>query len=187
MAEPKRTLTEFFVVAVAALLLGLLANSLHPRGLDLGRDYFAEASKPAGAPAEDLDAIVARLRAEGLEVLGHDEVVALFQDPLYEDEAYAFVDARNRAQYDAGHIPGAHHFDPHARDPGAVLGELLPILETSLKVVVYCYGQDCVDSEIAAKRLIAHGVPAELVAVYPGGIQAWRTAGLPLATTEAGE
>lgn len=189
MREPVRTLIEAALTAAVALGAGLAANALHADGLDLGRDYFrtaapaepqAAAEQPAvGAPGSDAEAVTAeRLRAKGLQVLAHSEVAALFQDPLYRDEAYVFIDARNDEHYRAGHIPGAWQLDHYHLD--RYVGEVLPVCETALKIVVYCHGKDCVDSELAAEDLLGFGVDRARLYVYTGGYIAWTEAGLPL-------
>jgi rhodanese-related sulfurtransferase len=51
-----------------------------------------------------------------------------------------------------------------------------------LKVVVYCSGGECEDSEFAAIMLRDAGVPRDILFVYAGGILEWKATGLPVET-----
>ncbi|MFG0316830.1 MAG: rhodanese-like domain-containing protein [Planctomycetota bacterium JB042] len=145
---------------------------------DARPDAAPEGTPPSGDPGaasaptdEEIAKVEARIRAEGLQTISHAEVVALFEDPIYSDGAYVFVDARNDAHFEAGHIPGAYQFD-HFRMERYV-NEVVPACQGALRVVVYCYGRDCTDSEIAAKHLRNFGVDPSILAVYVPGIQGW--------------
>jgi rhodanese-related sulfurtransferase len=176
MSRTSRLLAETAFVLCAAVGFGLAANALHPDGLSLTRDYFlARDAPPAGT-----DAVRERLAAAGLRAIEHDDVVALFRDELYEAEAYVFIDARNEESFRAGHIPGAHPFD-HYR-PERTIDEVMSYCATAQRIVVYCYGKDCTDSELAAQHLVRLGVERELIDVYVGGFQEWQAAGLPVET-----
>jgi len=199
MQEVRRTLLEFLIVGAATLGLGLLANGLNEDGLSLGKNYFGVVLKPASetdsapaenqaqpdqAPAEDdvIATVSARLRETGLQPIDHDSVVELFEHPDREAGLIVFVDARNDEHYRAGHIPGAYQFDHFHLD--RYVNDVMPVLETAEKVVVYCYGKDCTDSEITATYLINFGVDRKLVSIYVGGIQSWCEAGFQVETGE---
>jgi rhodanese-related sulfurtransferase len=199
-----KTLCEAIVVLVVGLGLALLANALSPRGLSLARDYFpdvtmvshptdgsdvagpAAAVEPATvpAPAAGASAAAARLRQRGLEGIDLDEVRGWVADPRYESELVILVDARNRRQYQAGHIPDAYPFD-HFR-PEETLAELLPAALAAELVIVYCGGGDCEDSEFAAIFLRDAGVPGERLRVYTGGLKEWLEAGMPVELGQRG-
>ena len=57
---------------------------------------------------------------------------------------------------------------------------MLPACLNATKVVVYCAGGDCEDSEFAALALIEAGVPQERLFIYAGGMTEWATNGLPI-------
>lgn len=147
-------------------------------GVDAGASP-AEGPVPAPVDApptdEEIRRVEERLRAEGLLPISHDEVAALFDDPIYQDGAFVFVDARNDQHFEAGHIPGAYQFD-HFRMERYV-NEVVPACKGALQVVVYCYGMDCSDSEIATKHLRNFGVDPSMLFVYVPGIQGWCGAG----------
>ncbi len=180
---------EAVAVAMAGLLLGFLANGIAPRGLKLARDYFPKAAsfttssapnQPAatGIPPTPTNAVLARLRAQGLHPLDHEAVAALFRESERNPATVVFVDVRNDALYQAGHIPGAYQLDYYR--PEAYLPDVLGACATAQKIVAYCTGGDCEDSELAAHLLIQAGVPRENVFVYLGGFTEWSVNGLPL-------
>lgn len=130
--------------------------------------------EPGELTAEEQD-VAERLAAIGIRVITHAEVEALFNDPIYQDGAYTFVDARNDEHFVDGHIPGAFQLDHYHLE--RYIDEVRNAAIASLEVVVYCYGQDCTDSEIAAKHLINYGIDRSTIRVYVGGIQAWCKSG----------
>ena len=193
---------EAGAVALSGLVLGLLANQLSPRGIELTRNYFPERPAPsvqsaspetrmvaseteesrndsagldAAAPEEALEK---RLRERGLGLARLAEVEAWFADPAHELEAIIFVDARNRSLYQEGHVPAAYRFDHFY--PQDTLAEVLPAALAAQLVIVYCNGGDCEDSEFAALLLLNAGVQADRLRVYAGGLEEWRDAGLPI-------
>lgn len=189
---------ESLLVVGGAAALGFAVNAANPDGIAIDRDhFFATARAPADAPptpgnhgaggdssqphdpaipADPEAAVRERLTSLGLQSIPHEQVLVDFDDELYQQyDAYTFVDARNEANYKDGHIPGAWHFDPYHVDRHA--STVAPQAQSSPKVIVYCNGGQCVDSELAAQHLINLGVPKETIFVYIGGIQAWKKAG----------
>src|SRR5256884_4832732 len=179
--ELKRVLVEALVVAALGLLVALAANLVSPRGLSLTRDYYPGA-QGGGSPsgngqtnshhaAMDAGAVAARLRAKGLQPINGGETGELFRDPQYEQELIVFVDARDDRHYDEGHVPGAYQFDRYY--PEKHLPTVLRPCLNALKVVVYCAGGNCEDSEFAALALKEAGVPSERLFVFAGGMTEW--------------
>ena len=161
--------------------MAFAANALSPRGLKLTRNYspgHALASAGAQASAEGTNApanqhiIEAQLRAEGLQFVDGREVAKLFADPKKAQELVIFVDARDDDHYQAGHIPGAYQLDHY--HPEDYLGKVLPACQVAEKVVVYCKGGSCEDSEQTALLLgDSPGVPKNKLFVYTGGFDEW--------------
>src|SRR6185436_19104735 len=106
---------ETVVLLVAGFALALLANQFFPLGLSLRRDYFPRVAVSSAVPltvstnqitsTNQTSETAARLAGRGLGVIGTDEVEKLFHDPLYEQELIVFIDARDDAHYQKGHIP----------------------------------------------------------------------------------
>jgi rhodanese-related sulfurtransferase len=195
MRTAKGLAIETLLVVAFGLVLALAANALSPRGLKLSRNYFPDAGNPrlvesastnaiipsATPPATNPSGSVAqRLQQRGLQLVASNEVTELFRDPRYEQGLVIFIDARDDQHYAAGHIPGAWQFY-HYR-PEAYLATVLPACTTALKVVVYCNGGECEDSEFAAIMLRDAGVPREALFIYAGGIAEWKANGLPVET-----
>src|SRR5262245_11456500 len=146
MRNFKSVALEALILALVGVLFALAANALSPRGLRVSRNYFPTA--PATAPTTNgVDSLAARLHQQGLKLMLSDEVIQLFRDPAYEQGLIVFVDARNDHAYQAGHIPGAWQLDRYR--PENYLPTVFPVCSTAQKVVVYCAGGSCDDSEFA--------------------------------------
>jgi rhodanese-related sulfurtransferase len=195
----KAVVAEASLVAVIGCAIALAANALSPRGLRLTRDYFPRAdpaaaaavARPAGAspvaPAAGPNAtaaVVRRLEQRGLRVVSLDDASAWFRAGAAGGALVVFVDARDEARFATGHIPGAWPFD-HYR-PEKSLPAVLPLCLSAQKVVVYCAGGQCEDSEFAAVVLRDAGVPREKIFVLPGGKAEWAARGLPIETGPRG-
>jgi len=196
--ELKRVLLEALVVAAIGLAVALLANLVSPRGLSLTRNYFPSsgtthgktdgnananvnnAAVPAtnGAGLSAREIVAARLKEKGLQPIDGREATQLFRDPQYELESIVFIDARDDRHYAEGHIPGAYQFDRYY--PEKHLPAVLPVCLNATKIVVYCTGGDCEDSEFAALTLKDAGAPLERIVVYAGGMTEWLANGLPV-------
>lgn len=194
-SDIRAIVTEAAIVVIAGLGIGLAANELSPRGLALSRNYFPAGTNQAPvAPRQVQAAPVAadtnespaaaelseRLRGKGLRELKRSQAEALLRDLRSRDGRIVFVDARNPDDYQDGHIPGAYELDPY--HPEKELGNVLPVCLAAEKVVVYCTGGDCEDSDTAAILLRDGGVPGGKLFVYGGGITEWQAAHLPVET-----
>lgn len=173
MRRIKAAVLEALALAIVGLLVALAANALSPRGLRLTRNYFPTVATVVVTNTA-ADPVVARLQQLGLKVALSNEVAQLFRDPGYEQGLIAFVDARNDAAYQSGHIPGAWQFDRYR--PEHYLPAVLPACTVAQKIVVYCNGGSCDDSEFAAMMLRDASIPADNIFVYTGGIKEWTNA-----------
>ena len=81
------------------------------------------------------------------------------------------LDVRPRAEYAAGHLPGAVHI------PLDELADRLAELPDDREIIAYCRGQYCILAHDAARLLAAHGRRASRAI---DGLLEWRLAGLPL-------
>ena len=176
------TLREGLWIWLAAAAFAWIANAISPRGLSLTRNYFPNAavepraaaiqtqpipSKTTGTndtlPGADAQ-IAARLASKGLKVVSAKEAEQLFHDPRFAQGQVVFLDARDDAHYEAGHIPGAYQFD-HYRAP-RFLPTVLPLCSVAEMILVYCKGGECEDSEFAAITLRDTGVKADKLVVF---------------------
>jgi rhodanese-related sulfurtransferase len=192
-----KVLGETILVAIVGALVALAANRISPRGLSLARNYFPQV-KPVSAPTavvtnsspaqaatnesatqSEPESPVARLKSKGLQVVGFDEVKKLLHDPGYQTGSIIFIDARGE-EYPAGHIPGAYQLDYYHEDK--YLLTALPACQNASRIVVYCSGGDCQDSEMTALMLRDGGVPNEKLFVYSGGMTEWDEKKEPIET-----
>jgi len=193
----RKAILEAIVVAIIGVGLAFVANALSPLGLKLSRNYFpgaphitvatpanptATSTNASASAPTDVEALAARFKAEGLQLTDHTQTVQLFHDPAFQTGSIIFVDARNEQHYQEAHIPGAYHFDHY--HPELYLPTLFPVLQQAQKIVVYCNGGECEDSEFAAIHLGEYGIPKERILVYAGGIKEWAANKLPM---EAGQ
>jgi len=82
-----------------------------------------------------------------------------------------WLDARPREDFEAGHIPGALHFDEAAWD--ARLVELMEAWLTAPRpIVVYCGSESCGTSRRVAERL-RDALPDAEIHSLKGGWDAW--------------
>jgi rhodanese-related sulfurtransferase len=188
-----RTIRQVALLAVAALILGLVSNVLAgPErrlkwvGTYAGTDRPAEPSKAAAAAGSPQ--VPARVEASALEKeypphpekpwveIPSEEVVA-----LHARGNVRFLDARRTSVYRQGHIAGARLFPVWEADiDDRVKALALEGLDTNAPIVVYCSGGDCEDSHMLATKL--HMVGFDNVLVYKDGFPDWQKRGLAQAT-----
>lgn len=156
-------LLQAAMVAGIGLCVAIIANFLSPRGLSLSRDYFPAAipdetpkppvivENPTPAPTHEF---ATATRAE---------VEAFTRDSRFVTQKFVLIDARNVANYQAGHIPGALQYD-HFR-PTDNIAQIAPACLAAEKIILYCHGGTCEDSIFAARLLVGYGVPAARLAI----------------------
>ena len=118
-----------------------------------------------------------RALSSAAETMPREPALLEFQAVLrtWKDSAALFVDARESAFFEEGHIPRAINL-PHeeilrAKTIGALADKSQPL-------IVYCSGGDCEDSKIVAKGLLALG--HSKISVYAGGWEEWSALGSPV-------
>lgn len=188
----KTVLQEGALVAVIGAALAFAANALSPHPLELTIDHYpgdrvasrstAVATNPTNAAAistnSPLELLSARLRANGLQLADSNQVAQYFRDSRREQDGVIFIDARDEEHYQAGHIPGAYHFDRFR--PQDYLTNVVQVCQTAEQMVFYCNGGECDDSEHAAIMLRdSLGIPKEKVFIYGGGFTEWTNNGMP--------
>ena len=114
----------------------------------------------------------------GLLVIGYEQALEIYQDPMYQDNLCIFLDSRSDAAYAEGHVPGAYQLDHYHRD--RYLPELLPAARGAERIVIYCEGGDCEDSIFAANDLLEQDIEYDHIVIYEGGIEEWERNGAPL-------
>ncbi|MEU9390818.1 rhodanese-like domain-containing protein [Streptomyces sp. NPDC048324] len=102
-----------------------------------------------------------------------DVAAALAAD---SDPGFVVVDSRSTESWDQGHIPGAVHL-PTALIPEQAEG----LLDTSVPVVIYCWGPGCNGATRAALALAELGYRVKEML---GGFEYWAREGFPYETWE---
>ena len=92
------------------------------------------------------------------------------------DSGGCIIDARRKADYDEGHIPGAILLDYY--EMGSYLDQVLPLLSKEQEIMIYCSEPSCDDSELLARQLYSLGFKKLLL--FKGGLAEWSGAGLPV-------
>jgi rhodanese-related sulfurtransferase len=190
-----RIFPETAFVMVVGIAFAFAANQISPRGLMVARNYFptgtnnvvrmastvphsgmADTNSAATPPTLQL---AVQMKQVGLQLIDGARAVQLFRESHSKPDI-AFVDARDEEHYQAGHIPGAYEFDPY--HPEKFFPVIMPVCQEAEKIVVYCEGGDCDDSETAALLLKDVGIPSRKLFVYEGGITEWTNNRLPIET-----
>jgi hydroxyacylglutathione hydrolase len=92
-----------------------------------------------------------------------------------QDAAVQVLDVRERAEWNAGHIPGSVHYPYH--DINSIPNDL----NAELPIAVICgSGQR---AAVAASLLQHHGA-TNVIHIIDGGVPAWHRAGWPIHTSE---
>ena len=185
----KNIISEAMLAGIAGAVLAFAANALSPQGLKLNRNYSpggAIAKSHVGITGLAMDAEAAKrqlenqFRSEGLQLADSNVVSRLFADPGRESGLVVFVDARDDEHYQAGHLPGAYQLDHY--HPEKYLAAILPACQGAQKILVYCKGGSCEDSEQTAIFLRDAGVPPDRLFVYAGGFDEWTANHRPVET-----
>ncbi|MBY0308015.1 MAG: rhodanese-like domain-containing protein [Phycisphaerales bacterium] len=101
--------------------------------------------------------------------------LARFKELMSGSLPLQIVDAREPAEFAAGHVPGAVNIPPDAFGGGAVPEVVNTRLSRDLPIVVYCSGGNCDASKLVAMRLINLGFTQ--TSVYEDGYTGWTKAG----------
>ena len=166
-------------LALLALCLGLGVNRLRENPLPL-----RYASK-----AERLQAGIARLSvapskidlapagSEPATVAAEPEMIDLarFHDLL--ENGTPVLDARPGLFYRVGHVPGARSLSRAEFEADYTRERVFLEAHRQETLVVYCAGEECVDSRMVAAALGKLGY--QQVLIFAGGWDEWRQAGLP--------
>ena len=136
-----RALQQAFLIAALALLPALVCGSIRVR--------FNSAKPPEPLALGEVRAATAREWGDQVQ----------------------WVDARPKARFDAGHIPGAILLNLEQWPD--LIGSFLDAWEPDKTVVVYCDGGDCDASRAVADRL-RDDYQVKAIYVLKGGWPAWQ-------------
>ena len=163
MTRMRGDLSVILAAVAASCVLGILTNSLRRAPLPMVYE------KPEARMLRSISSAAEPTTLEP-ETL---EFKAVLQ--AWKESAAVFVDAREPAFFEEGHIPRSINLPRDAVLQARTTGELA---DKSRPVVVYCSGEDCEDSKLVAKGLLAMG--HSKVSVYAGGWEEWAALRLPV-------
>ena len=147
-------------------------------GLGINRMRVAPLSMTYQSPEQRLSAELAQLiAAPPMQLNSSDSIGFNRFRTIFQSGSGLILDARDKAFYDQGHIPGALSLPRD--DFAASYKALRPTLDRhrDQPIVVYCSGGDCHDSRLVAGALMSLGYTE--VRVFSDGWQGWTDNGMP--------
>jgi len=163
MTGLSKDLQLIFVAFVASLTFGALTNVLRRDPLPVVYENPAmrmlRAISPVSGPALP------------------DPEMLEFKTVLqrWKASAAVFVDARDPAFFEEGHIPQSINLPRDSILQAKTIGKLK---DKARPVIVYCSEEGCDDGRIVAKGLLALG--RSNVSLYAGGWEEWSASGSPV-------
>jgi rhodanese-related sulfurtransferase len=137
---------------------------------------FAHSAVLAPARGETASIYKATLAEQGQKT---PEVTTEDMRAVLEQSSAVVIDTRTRAEFDAGHIPGAHVLGVPPAEAVAAVTRLVASDKTKA-LVLYCNGPFCQASRRLADQLAESGFTN--VRRYQLGIPVWRALGGPVAS-----
>ena len=154
----KRLIVRSALLVVLGSAVGLVVNAVRTQGVDLF-SYQPPKKK-----------IVA---ASGRQTAAVSQIDLLTALRLQKTPGVIFVDARTKAEFDTGHIPGAINIPAEATE-GIAPGLKESLLKAD-KVVTYCSDVECDEALEAAEML--HDMLNRPILVFTGGMREYREKG----------
>jgi len=145
------------ILVAVSIMAAWVVNEARPTRLSWWTDFRAEKTEQAAR--------------KGFLVVSPTEGRAMLASG-----ARLFVDAREPAEFAAGHIPGAVHVSADALLMG--MDSVLPGVEKSRPILVYCGDLACSKSKDLAQGLKELGFTD--LAVMPEGLEGWLAVGGPV-------
>jgi len=94
---------------------------------------------------------------------------------FHDDPEIIFIDARDKWDYEEGHISRAINIQEYKFDPQL---DKLAELSREAKYVIYCGGDDCDISKRLAEKLAA--IDFKNLFIYSGGFDEWSALNMPV-------
>jgi rhodanese-related sulfurtransferase len=165
-----RDLIYCMLMGLASLMIGLGINRLRATPLLLAYE------SPEQRLSDELAQLVA---APPMQINKSDSIDFDEFRNIFRSGSAVILDARDKAFYDEGHIPGAlslprDDFAASYRDLRSKLDK-----RREQTIVVYCSGGDCHDSRLVAGALLSLGYPQ--VKIFVDGWKGWTDNNMPRA------
>jgi rhodanese-related sulfurtransferase len=153
---PPAAIKEAIILAAASVVLGIAANYLNPRGIELCANGSTTSVSDSLLSADSVD-------------LTEPIVISTMQVIRLKQSGNAlFIDARERPDYEKGHIPGAillpyETFFEHE--------DVIDSLPNDKWLICYCDGPPCDLGQLLAYELFMRGF--KQTAIYESGLNEW--------------
>ena len=189
MPAIRKTILEAVLLSVIAFAVAAGANAVRPKGaLKWNKDHFPKRRLHVEQKQElygnnETEQIAEQTGDQpkhDYQTITFEELEEIFNDPDPETGAVVFVDARNDAAFEAGHIPGAIQCDRYYLED--YIEDVLDYAYDADQVIVYCNGGECEDSMYLCGELMEFDVPYESLYLYEGGWKEWMDHDMPVAT-----
>ena len=160
----QKTIKEIVILVGVAVGLAFGVNTLSPRGIALvGQWDTATGAISARVPVED------EYRVAEIDWLPDAK-------KIFDSGEALFVDARTKADYESGHIPGAVSLPVDQFDHR--IESFLNRTPHDQPIIIYCSGRTCEDSHNLALLLTDSGFSD--VRVLIDGFPGWEAEGYPI-------
>ncbi len=153
----KDILWQAFFILLISIAIGLAVNQIRSDSIPLITDWSAEK----------------RLISDSGESLAI--TISLAKD-LFEKNEAIFLDARDKSQFESGHIKGAKNLPWHAVEQYFI--EMVPHLPNDAHIITYCDGESCALSHELALFLNEMGF--DNVKILVNGWTVWQQMNLPV-------
>lgn len=141
------------------------------------------AAAPDPGPAYDAERVASLSGGALLDEPVLPGMITLGEAHALFEQGSAFIDARHREEYEAGHVPGAIWMP--ASEVYERAGELM-MFDPTAPVVIYCEGGTCDSSHNTANRIEMASEQMQLgiadLRIMGLGFEEWARAGLPVET-----
>ena len=178
---------QVFIIFSVSVLLGLIANSINPEGIQLilEKNIYADDSVKTKKQLGDFindpydtssnkvhkNVLSGQMNKEGY--VEPEKISVELAKNLFERKAL-FVDARTKEEYDSVHVKGAVNFpyEEFKNKPYYQKQEVMKKYNKDGIIVVYCKGDKCEVSIDLAYEIARLGFNS--VNIYKGGIKEWK-------------
>jgi rhodanese-related sulfurtransferase len=155
---------QALVLIFISVILAFGANTFSGRGIPLKGNWPSISGS---------DSVIVPPSAEAGDppFISLDEAAAKFQSP-----GILIIDARDSADYDAGHIKGAVNLPFDYMDD--YWNKVMAGVDKKREIVIYCSGEECELSLMLGREMAGRGYSR--ISIFYGGWREWERAKLPI-------
>jgi len=178
MNQRKNILKEVLIITLVSLIMGLIVNSVNPKGIPLVRDdserFKIDSASVQGNENKSVEKVKTKEGFVKPQNIPVETAKKLF------DENVIFIDGREDFEFKEGHIKGAINIpykDFYTKTPEEKQ-KMLGDIGKEKTIVSYCGGDDCEISIDNAYEMAKIGY--DDVKIYIGGYREWNNLGYPV-------